>query len=127
MSAGSLLESLAEALRAVDELIKEHGGRGLVIGGVAVGLVSVPRFTGDVDISLGILPFEEEAVARSRVLSAAGASVRVPTPEDLVIMKAVAHRAKDFEDIRTILEVHPKIDRKRVEYWVRQFADALEM
>jgi len=81
----------------------------------------------DVDISLGILPFEQEAVNRSIVWSDGELRIPLPTPEDLVILKAVAHRPKDMEDIRGIVARHPDLDWHRVEFWVKQFADALEM
>ncbi len=80
----------------------------------------------NIDISLGILPFEEEAVERSREVNVGGVSVRLPTPEDLVIFKAVAHRPVDLFDIQGIVESNPELDRQRIEYWVRQFSEALE-
>jgi predicted nucleotidyltransferase len=80
----------------------------------------------DIDISLGILPFEEEMVERSDIKSFANLSVRLPTPEDLIIMKAIAHRPKDLEDIRTIADKYPKLDVKRIENWVKDFGNALE-
>jgi hypothetical protein len=80
-----------------------------------------------VDISLGMLPFEDEVVARSSVQRIGDLEVRLPTPEDLIILKAVAHRGKDLLDIEGILRSHPNIDRSRVEHWVREFAVALEM
>jgi predicted nucleotidyltransferase len=80
----------------------------------------------DIDISLGILPFEEELVERSDIKSFADLSVRLPTPEDLIIMKAIAHRPKDLEDIRTIADKYPKLDVKRIEKWVKDFGEALE-
>jgi hypothetical protein len=43
----------------------------------------------DIDVSLGILPFEEDMVARSSTRSFANLSIRLPTPEDLIIMKAM--------------------------------------
>jgi hypothetical protein len=46
----------------------------------------------NIDISLGILPFEEEMVARGVVQSAGTLSIRLPTPEDLIIMKAIARK-----------------------------------
>jgi predicted nucleotidyltransferase len=81
----------------------------------------------EVDISLGILPFEEEMVERGTTKSFAGLSIRLPTPEDLIIMKAIAHRPKDLEDIRTIADKYPNLDRNRIEQWVRSFGDALEL
>jgi predicted nucleotidyltransferase len=81
----------------------------------------------NIDISLGIMPFEAEMVERSIVQSTSTLSVRLPTPEDLIIMKAIAHRPKDLEDIRTIVDKNPKLDIPRIERWVKQFADVLEM
>ncbi len=56
----------------------------------------------DMDISMGALPFEIEMVERSRIREMGNIQLRLPTPEDLIILKAVAHRAKDLEDIRAI-------------------------
>ena len=53
--------------------------------------------------------------------------LRLPTPEDLIILKAVAHRGKDLLDIQGILKSQPDLDRTRIERWVRDFATALEM
>ncbi len=81
----------------------------------------------NIDISLGIMPFEEEMVKRGIVQSTTMLSVRLPSPEDLIIMKAVAHRPKDLEDIRTIVDKNPKLDIPRIQGWVKQFAEVLEM
>lgn len=80
-----------------------------------------------IDISLGALPFEEEVVARSQVYDVGLLSVRLPTPEDLIILKAVAHRPKDLIDIQTVIDSHPDLDIKRIKQWVTSFADILEM
>ena len=80
----------------------------------------------DVDVVLGCLPFEEEAVARAVLVEVAGVSVPLPTPEDLIIMKAVAHRDRDMLDIEGLLAAHLELDLDRVRRWVRAFADALE-
>jgi len=81
----------------------------------------------DVDISLGIVPFEVEAVERSIVRKVGRLAIRLPTPEDLIIFKAVAHRPQDLLDIQAIIEAHPKLDRRRIKLWVQDFAQALEM
>lgn len=81
----------------------------------------------NIDISLGILPFEQEMVARSEAYEINEAlSIRLPTPEDLIIMKAIAHRPKDLLDIQGIIQRHPQLDRERIQDWVIQFADLLE-
>ncbi len=81
----------------------------------------------EIDVSLGILPFEEEMVERGDVRFFADLSIRLPTPEDLIIMKAIAHRPKDLEDIRAIMDKNPNLDVARIERWVKQFAEVLEM
>lgn len=166
-----------DALVAAQRIIERFDNAGIIIGGVAVSLLSQPRLTQDVDallvvpeerleeviavarevglepripdalefarisrvllfrhtgtgtdvdISLGALPFEYEAVSRASLVHLGDVSVRIPSPEDLVIMKTVAHRPKDMVDIGNIVEAYPHLDVVFVERWVRQFADALE-
>jgi len=81
----------------------------------------------NVDISLGLLPFEVEAVERSTVHQIGSLAIRLPTPEDLIIFKAVAHRPKDLLDIQALVESHPDLDRSHIERWVCEFARLLEM
>jgi len=171
------LEPFRAAIESLHRLLEKYNDRGVIIGGIAVGLLGKPRYTADVDamfllstqeipqflelahveqilprinnveefarktrvlllqhiptkmeidISLGILPFEQEMVERGSVKSFAKLSARLPTPEDLIIMKAIAHRPKDLEDIRTISENNPNLDVARIEKWVRDFAEVLE-
>ena len=81
----------------------------------------------DVDISLGLLPFEVEAVERSREYEAGSLRLRLPTPEDLIILKAIAHRPKDMLDIEAVISVQKELDYERIRFWVQQFAEVLEM
>jgi hypothetical protein len=81
----------------------------------------------DVDVILGALPFEKEAVARATWVDIGGIQAPLPLPEDLIVMKAVAHRPQDLADIEAILAAHPKLNLRRVRRWVREFATALEM
>lgn len=81
----------------------------------------------NVDISLGVLPLEVEAVERSQNYRAGALNIRLPTPEDLIIFKAVAHRPRDLLDIQAIIQSHPQLDRVRIKHWVTEFARALDM
>jgi uncharacterized protein (DUF2336 family) len=47
--------------------------------------------------------------------------------EDLLIMKAVARRPKDLQDIEGLLAAHPDADIVAVRRWVREFATAMSM
>jgi predicted nucleotidyltransferase len=81
----------------------------------------------NIDISLGILPFETEMVARSQNFQIGSLNLRLPTPEDLIILKAVAQRPQDLIDIQAIAASHPDMDKERVRSWVEQFGEALEL
>lgn len=73
------------------------------------------------------MAFEEEVVERSRLHEFGEAlQIRFPTPEDLIIMKAIAHRPKDYEDIRTLVIKYQSLDLHRIERWVKDFAEVLE-
>lgn len=80
-----------------------------------------------VDISLGLLPFEVETVERSVEHQVGAVRLRLPTPEDLIILKAVAHRPKDMLDIEAVVATQEHLDKKRIASWVQQFADLLEV
>lgn len=57
-----------------------------------------------IDIALGALPFEESAVRRAKKIEVEpGASLKLCTAEDLIVMKAFASRPIDWNDIRGIL------------------------
>lgn len=81
----------------------------------------------NVDISLGLLPFEIEAAERGRMYQTGTVEVRLASPEDLIIQKAIAHRPKDLTDIAGIIANQPNLDWQRIQLWVEQFAEALEM
>jgi predicted nucleotidyltransferase len=53
-------------------------------------------------------------VERSKVVKVGMIRLRLPTPEALIIMKAVAHRPKDLADIQAIATSHPTLDQKRI-------------
>ncbi|HZU38374.1 MAG TPA: nucleotidyltransferase [Gemmataceae bacterium] len=80
----------------------------------------------DIDVAFAALPFEREALDRAQRLEIQGISVPLPTPEDLIIMKAIAHRARDRVDVEGLIDTHPKLNRSRVRKYVREFANLLE-
>ena len=66
-------------------------------------------------------------MARAHWAELSGVRLPLPLPEDLIVMKAVAHRPQDLTDIEAILAAHPKTNLRRVRRWVREFAAALEI
>lgn len=77
-----------------------------------------------IDVTLGSLPFEREAVEHGQVHGIGDVSVRLPRVQDLLILKALAHRPQDMQDIAALLEAHPQTDVEPARQWVREFATA---
>jgi predicted nucleotidyltransferase len=90
-------------------LLLRHGGSGVSL-----------------DVSFGMLDFEREMIERAVVLGVAGLRLRLPTPEDLIVTKAVAQRPKDIADIEAILSSHEGLDLARVRRLTAEFAAALD-
>jgi hypothetical protein len=79
----------------------------------------------DIDVILGDLPFERAALARAVNHDFGGVRIRLPRVEDLLVMKAVASRPKDLQDIEGLLAAHPEVDASSARRWVREFAAAM--
>jgi hypothetical protein len=81
----------------------------------------------DIDLILGGLPFERSVVDHGITYVVAGATLRLPRVEDLLVMKAVAHRPRDLQDVDALLAAHPEADLISVRRWVREFSLATAM
>jgi hypothetical protein len=56
-----------------------------------------------VDLALGLSGFEQQAVGRAESLDLAGVTVSVASAEDLLIMKVLAGRPQDDQDVRGLV------------------------
>ncbi len=79
------------------------------------------------DLSLAFTPFEKEAIERSISIQTPIGELRIATPEDIVIMKGVAQREQDLADIVSIAAHNPALDWGRIEFWLTEFGNALEL
>jgi len=81
----------------------------------------------NIDLIFGRLQFEQTAIDNSEIHDIDGLRVRLPRVEDLLIMKAIARRPKDLQDIEGLLAAHPEADVVAVRQRVREFATAMSM
>jgi hypothetical protein len=81
----------------------------------------------DLDISFASLPFEKQLIGATAWKDVGGVLIPLPAVEDLIIMKAVAHRRRDLEDIEGLVAANPALDTARILRWVGEFAKALAM
>ena len=78
-----------------------------------------------IDVVLGVLPLEDEIVRGARNVEIAGVRLPLAAPESIVVMKAIARRARDIADIEGILEVHDELDLGWIRTRLTEFDQAL--
>jgi len=54
-------------------------------------------------------------------------TVRLPRVEDLIIMKVIAHRDKDMQDVDGLLDAYPEVNLDEIRQQVSEFAAATSM
>lgn len=81
----------------------------------------------ELDVSLGWLQFELDALASAERVTVAGTDLPVARAEDLVVYKTVAWRPQDQLDVERLIELHgERMDLDRIRKVVRVLAEALE-
>ncbi len=78
-----------------------------------------------IDFTFSYLPYERQAIERAKDIKLGRTSVRFSSLEDLVIHKVIAGRARDLDDIRSILLKNPKYDSRYIEKWLAEFDQSL--
>jgi len=81
----------------------------------------------NVDAVLGLIPFERQVIQRANVVRLAGVRVPLPTPEDMIIMKLVARRPQDLDDVRGIIAANTDLDLDYIRRITSQFATELDV
>jgi predicted nucleotidyltransferase len=79
------------------------------------------------DVSLGWLPFEREALERAETISVAGVAIPIATAQDLIVYKTIAWRDRDRQDVEGLLRLHrSSVDLEYIRARVAEFAEAIE-
>lgn len=79
-----------------------------------------------IDLILGQLPYEKSAIERAITKTFHGSSIKVCSPEDLIILKIVSERPKDREDIRGIIKKSSdQLDRNYLDSRVKELSEHL--
>ncbi len=73
------------------------------------------------DFILGETRFHQEALSRKKQIDLEGISLPILSPEDLLLLKALANRPQDRVDISNIVDFFAdKLDRAYLERWKRE-------
>jgi predicted nucleotidyltransferase len=78
-----------------------------------------------VDFIFSFSPYERQAIERAKDIKLGRTSVRFASLEDLVIHKVIAGRARDLEDVRSILLKNPRYDSGYIKKWLKEFDKSL--
>lgn len=91
-------------------------------------LLTHPASGMPVDLSLGWMTFEKEAMARATPLTLGGVTLPIATAEDLVVFKAIAWRDLDKSDIRELVVRHgDQMSFERIRLTLSQLFEILEV
>jgi hypothetical protein len=79
----------------------------------------------DVDIALGTTQFDFQALERAVRVQVFGRKIPIPTAEDLILYKLVAHRRKDLAHVEDIITRQgKKLELSYLRRWAQEIAEA---
>lgn len=78
-----------------------------------------------VDFIFSFTSYERQAIQRARGVSIQKATVKFASPEDVIIHKIFSGRARDIDDVRSILFKNPSIDTSYIKKWLAEFDESL--
>ena len=78
-----------------------------------------------VDLTFSDSIYETEALGRAKRVLIGETHVKFISPEDLIIHKIIAGRARDIEDVKGILLKNPDLDLGYIKHWLSEFDKAL--
>jgi hypothetical protein len=79
-----------------------------------------------VDFIFSFTPYERQAIGRANPISIQDTSVLFASVEDVIIHKVFAGRARDLEDVGSIILKNPRFDREYVTKWLEEFDRSVE-
>ena len=78
-----------------------------------------------VDFIFSISPYERQAIERGKDIKLGRTLVRFASLEDMVIHKVIAGRARDIEDVKSILLKNPGYHSEDIARWLKEFDNAM--
>ena len=78
-----------------------------------------------VDFIFSFSPYERQAIERGNEIKLGRTLVKFASLEDVVIHKMIAGRARDIEDVKSVLLKNPKYDSHYIEKWLAEFDKSL--
>lgn len=94
-------------------------------------LVRVERYVAgrgiDVDLFLAESPFQQELLLRARPERLDDIDLYIVTPEDLILLKLLAHRPRDLADIGDVLFTQGTLDEAYLRKWAEELGISAQL
>ncbi len=74
-----------------------------------------------IDFIFSFSTYERQAIERAVEINFKGYKVKFASPEDVIIHKIFAGRARDMEDVKSILIKNPSLNLDYIKKWLREF------
>lgn len=78
-----------------------------------------------VDFIFSFSPYERQAIERAKDVKMRRGYVKFASLEDVVIHKLLAGRARDIEDVKSIILKNPDYDSAYIEKWLNEFRESM--
>jgi len=79
-----------------------------------------------VDFIFSFSPYERQAINRANDIKLGKTAVKFAALEDVVIHKIIARRARDIEDVKSVLLKNPDYDSEYIRHWLAEFDKSLK-
>jgi len=78
-----------------------------------------------IDFIFSFTAYERQAIQRAKEIPIKKAVVKFASPEDVIIHKIFAGRARDLDDVRSILVKNPSLNFPYIRKWLTEFNKSL--
>jgi len=78
-----------------------------------------------IDFIFSFTSYEKKAIKRAREIPIKKTIVKFASPEDVIIHKIFAGRARDLDDVKSILLKNPSVDLPYIRKWLSEFDTSL--
>lgn len=125
------LPEMYEAVGQLGYTVPEQYASGWVDSVAGMAVVKVRLYLEgrgiDVDLFLAESPFQQQLLARRRRDRIDSLDAWIVTPEDLILLKLLAHRPRDMADVGDILFTQGQLDEAYLRHWARELGVSSEL
>ena len=79
-----------------------------------------------IDFIFSFSPYERLAIMNAKTMKIGGVAVKIASLEDLVVHKIIAGRARDIDDVKSILLKNRKYNKPYIVRWLKEFDRSLK-